>query len=337
MQEFNAWAAGPLRAPPPRKVDLIVVARGGGSIEDLWEFNEEIVARAIAASALPVVSAVGHEIDFTIADFAADLRAPTPSAAAELIAPDTAALRERLDAAAASFERELRDRVERARERLVSRWRPAHWNANPGGVCSKRASEWTSRRKDSRARAALGGLRLFRARLEEKGWWPARFPVLRQSHRTTLATAGRPVGGKSFRGGVVLRARPAAKSRLHAAEGLLRVLGPQATLERGYSITLDEDRRPLCGVADTHTGKRSPHPSERRRVFITSWIDAVELPLNLWTHHKADRRACTSARQNRTGRGFWHNGLLDRSDVDPRLSAESAGERTWITGSRLSA
>src|SRR5205085_593865 len=77
-------------------LDLIVIARGGGSIEDLWEFNEEIVARAIFHSALPVVSAVGHEIDFTIADFVADLRAPTPSAAAELIVPDAGELSRRV-------------------------------------------------------------------------------------------------------------------------------------------------------------------------------------------------------------------------------------------------
>ena len=80
------------------RAEVIIVARGGGSMEELWPFNEEIVARAIYASPVPIISAVGHETDFTIADFVADLRAPTPSAAAELVAPHKAALRQEVEA-----------------------------------------------------------------------------------------------------------------------------------------------------------------------------------------------------------------------------------------------
>src|SRR5437588_9387736 len=99
-------------------VDLIVITRGGGSMEDLWEFNEEIVARTIASVEVPVVSAVGHEIDFTIADFVADLRAPTPSAAAELIVPDIVDLRRHIDACARRVGRELINRMRDAQQRL---------------------------------------------------------------------------------------------------------------------------------------------------------------------------------------------------------------------------
>src|SRR5881628_310774 len=98
-------------------VDLIVVTRGGG-IEDLWEFNQEIVARAIFISAVPIVSAVGHEIDFTICDFVADLRAPTPSAAAELIVPDVIDLQRRIDSCARALASQLLNRVRDAQQRL---------------------------------------------------------------------------------------------------------------------------------------------------------------------------------------------------------------------------
>ena len=94
------------------KVDLMIVGRGGGSIEDLWEFNEESVARSIYRSRIPVVSAVGHEIDFTIADFVADLRAPTPSAAAELVVPDILALQGELVSRRAALDRLIRQALE---------------------------------------------------------------------------------------------------------------------------------------------------------------------------------------------------------------------------------
>jgi exodeoxyribonuclease VII large subunit len=109
-------------------VDVIVVARGGGAVEDLWAFNEEPAARAIADAAVPVISAVGHEVDVTIADLVADVRAPTPSAAAEYAVPDGMALRTELAVARNRLGRALhryaarqRDTLQLARERLTAR------------------------------------------------------------------------------------------------------------------------------------------------------------------------------------------------------------------------
>jgi exodeoxyribonuclease VII large subunit len=98
--------------------EVLIVGRGGGSLEDLWNFNEEVVARAIADCPIPVISAVGHEIDFTIADFVADLRAPTPSAAAELVVPDQSELRERLMSLDSRLRRVVEGRLDRLADQL---------------------------------------------------------------------------------------------------------------------------------------------------------------------------------------------------------------------------
>jgi exodeoxyribonuclease VII large subunit len=108
IRDFNSYG----------EVDVLIVGRGGGSLEDLWAFNEEIVARAIYNSKIPIISAVGHEIDFTIADFVADLRAPTPSAAGELVVPDRTKLLETLDNIFYTLKRRIRETIELSRNRV---------------------------------------------------------------------------------------------------------------------------------------------------------------------------------------------------------------------------
>jgi len=106
-----------------RSVDVVIVGRGGGSLEDLWAFNEESVARAIVGSTVPVISAIGHETDYTIADFAADLRAPTPSAAAELVVESEESFREGIHTLTSNLVRSMQQMLERARARLSKEMR----------------------------------------------------------------------------------------------------------------------------------------------------------------------------------------------------------------------
>ena len=146
---------------------MLIVCRGGGSIEDLWAFNEEVLARAIAASALPVVSGVGHETDFTIADFAADVRAPTPTAAAELVSPQRVLLLRDLDhrhaALARGFGRMMERRAQQldwlARRLVSPAERLERQRAHLRQLAMRLASAGARPVRDARARFALAQLR----------------------------------------------------------------------------------------------------------------------------------------------------------------------------------
>jgi exodeoxyribonuclease VII large subunit len=214
-------------------VDVVVVTRGGGSLEDLWEFNEEAVARAIAASRVPVVSAVGHEIDFTLSDFAADFRAPTPSAAAELIVPDAADLRRLVRERVARMVRECGGALRFHRARLAALERSALFR-EPARLLRERGQRLDHSVAAMRRVADL----VLRQRID------------RLRHAMAVIAAHRPASQLAMlRGrlaqGTVLLSEAAARQlsrrreRLGGLAGLLRTLSPDATLARGYSITFD--------------------------------------------------------------------------------------------------
>ncbi len=212
-------------------VDVIIVGRGGGSLEDLWAFNDEMLARTIAASKIPVISAVGHEVDFTIADFVADVRAATPSNAAELVVKEKRAVVESLADLSVRLRRAIgramavqRDRLERTRGRRVL--------TDPG----RPLRDLERRLDDARARlrqAALGAVARGEHRVELAGrGLRALSPVARTLNGRRALT---DLHGRLGRG--VEQALVRAGHHLGAAAGRLDSLSPLAVLGRGYSLT----------------------------------------------------------------------------------------------------
>ena len=230
-------------------VDVLIVGRGGGSLEDLWAFNEEPVARAIAASPVPVISGVGHEVDFTIADFVADLRAATPTHAAELVASRVEEQDRRLDAATVALQRDLRRHLTLARTRLDGLEGSRGLARVPLRVeALRRRLDRTAilgpalRRLANRMRARLATAEAVLARL------PAR--VAAGGHRRLLASRREQMAQ-------LMRARlQRAAGELASKTRTLDSLSPRRVLDRGYSITMVKGRkRPLKDPAEVRTGQ----------------------------------------------------------------------------------
>jgi exodeoxyribonuclease VII large subunit len=242
-------SAGINRLVGSGRTNVVIVGRGGGSLEDLWAFNEEEVARAIATSAVPIISGVGHEVDFTIADFVADIRAATPTQAAEFVVAQLEEQDRRCAEAQASLLRDLDRKLALARTRLAGL-------AGSSGLARVPQRVELLRERLQKAHRLNPALRrVFAAassRLDHAVRGLQRLPALIAAggHRRLLESRKEQLAQ-------LMAARTAAiRSRIDAGKRALTHLGPTKVLDRGYSITsLEGSTKPLRDAARVHGGQ----------------------------------------------------------------------------------
>ena len=276
----RGFSAMPADGPVPRP-DLVIVARGGGSIEDLWAFNEEVVVRAVAECAIPIISAVGHETDTTLCDYAADHRAPTPTAAAEMAVPVRGELAVQLAELALRKRRCALRPVMLGRERLEARAR--HLGRPEALVAAKaqRLDEVAERlRRALQDRAARG-----RARLDAQG---ARLSLPLLRHRAE--SAGERLVRAGLTPALLQRRFDAAVRQFAPVARVLPQLDPDKPLVRGFARVTDADGRTLTGKAQ----------AEREAALVLKFRDG---DLTVAPGPAAPRRAATRPKEPAPGQG----------------------------------
>ena len=236
------------RANRDQVCDVLIVGRGGGSLEDLWPFNEEIVARAIYNSQIPIISAVGHEVDVSISDYAADLRAPTPSAAAELVSPDRYEWLGRFEQLERTMMRSMQNRLSQQRFHLLQ--------------LIKRLRHPKAQLQENMQRLDMAQMRLHNSMQAKLSGHKDKLSQLNnqlQQHRpdTQLALM------KQQTASLQQRLHHAMKSQLHDLQqrlaqkaDVLNAVSPLSTLSRGYAIVTTEDGQAVRNSQQVKTGSK---------------------------------------------------------------------------------